>query len=471
VPVDGEVLTGESSIDESMLTGESLPSGKGTGAPVYAGTLNQQGMLRCRATSVGSRTALAAIVRLVEEAQGSRAPIQRLADRISGIFVPVVVGVSLLTFAGWMLAGGGWSEALVNAVAVLVIACPCALGLATPTAIMVGSGRGARAGVLVRNAAALELAGRMNTLVVDKTGTLTAGRPEVTDVVAADGGDTTVVIAAAAALEHGSEHPLARAIQREAERLGLTVPAIDDFKSVAGKGVTARVAGDVAWLGSPAYLHEQGHEVDTQAVERLAAQGKTVVAVAAQGRTLGLVALADRLRPSSADAVARLRALGIDVVMLTGDNAATAREIAREAGIATHVAQVLPADKAAEVNRLRDAGRTVGMVGDGVNDASALAAADVSFAIGAGTDVAIRTADITLMKSDLLGVVNAVSLSRATLAKVRQNLFFAFVYNVLGIPLAALGMLNPVVAGAAMALSSVSVVSNSLLLRRWRAPA
>ncbi|WP_333840738.1 heavy metal translocating P-type ATPase [Pelomicrobium sp.] len=467
-PVDGVVIEGTSSVDESMLTGESLPVSKQPGSPVYAGTVNQQGFLRLQATGVGAETQLAAIVRLVEEAQGSKAPIQRLADRLSGLFVPVVVLIAAATLVSGWAWSGDFAGSLINAVAVLVIACPCALGLATPTAIMVGTGRGAQAGVLVKNAAALERAERVSTLVVDKTGTLTEGRPAVTDLAPMPGVAERELLAVAATLEQASEHPLARAIAERAKEAAVPVLSLADFAAVPGRGVGGCVEGKPAVLGSLAYLEGQGVKVEEALVAPLEAEGKSVVAVAWDGRLLGIIAVADRLRPTSPRAVARLKAMGIQVVMLTGDNPATAQAIARQAGIDRFRAGLGPEEKRAEVLRLKEAGETVGMVGDGINDAPALAAADVSFAMGAGTDVAMETADITLMRNDLNGVADALSLSRATLAKIRQNLFFAFFYNVLGIPLAALGFLNPVIAGAAMALSSVSVVSNALLLRRWR---
>jgi Cu+-exporting ATPase len=417
---------------------------------------------------------LAGIIRLVREAQGSKAPIQRLADQVAGVFVPVVVAISAVTFAAWWGFGGELSSALVNAVAVLVIACPCALGLATPTAIMVGTGRGAQAGVLVKNAVALEQAEKIRTLIVDKTGTLTEGKPVVTDVVPANGLSERQLLALAASLESGSAHPLAHAVVEHARQKALELAPIREFRSVTGKGIQARVdvralgGEETVALGAPAFLEESGFAIDAAAIAPLLAQGKTVIALGAAGRILGYLAIADKLRASSGDAVAKLNAMGIEVVMLTGDNEATAQAIAESAGIGKYRAQVLPGEKAAAVAKFKTEGRIVGMVGDGINDAPALAAADVSFAIGAGSDVAIEAADIALMRNDLLSVVDAISLSRATLSKIRQNLFFAFIYNVLGIPLAAAGMLNPVIAGAAMALSSVSVVSNSLLLRRWR---
>jgi P-type Cu+ transporter len=466
VPVDGEVLEGSSAVDESMLTGESLPLEKSQGTRVFAGTQNQHGWLRCRATRVGEDTQLAEIVRLVGEAQGTKAPIQRLADRISGLFVPAVLVVALITFVAWWIAGGAFTAALIPAVAVLVIACPCALGLATPTAIMVGSGRGAQSGILVRNAAALERAGQIRTLVVDKTGTLTEGRPRVVEVVAAPGRDDSTVLRLAASLEQGSEHPLARAILDHVQAAGVAPDVVADFRAEAGEGVSGVIAGERYRLGSPEWIAQE-HAADASVVDRLRTVGSSVAVLAGPQGVIGYLALADRLRATSHAAIARLRSQGIEVVMLTGDNAATAAHIARQAGIDTYRAGVRPQDKAAEIGRLRGNG-SVGMAGDGINDAPALAAADVSFAIGAGSDIAIEAAEVTLMRNDLGGVADAVSLSRATVRKIRQNLFFAFAYNVLGIPLAAAGLLNPVIAGAAMALSSVSVVTNSLLLRRWR---
>ncbi len=463
LPVDGVVMEGTSSINESMLTGESLPVSKQVNAKVFAATLNQQGLLKCRATSVGAHTQLAAIIHLVEEAQGSKAPIQRLADTISGIFVPIVVAISILTLGiNWWLTSD-FVSALINAVAVLVIACPCALGLATPTAIMVGTGRGAQVGVLVKNAAALENAEKIQTIIVDKTGTLTEGRPEVTDNF----------LQIAASLEQGSEHPLARAVLDSAQKMQLPLHAIDDFSAITGSGITARMNGTQYLLGSPKFLAQQGVAVDEKQITTLQAEGKTVIGIAStadnDSRILGYLAIADRLRDTSLRAIERLQSMGIEVVMLTGDNAVTAAAIAKRTGITQYRAEVLPQDKAAEVMKLKTGGKFTAMVGDGINDAPALAAADVSFAIGAGSDVAIEAADITLIRNDLMSVADAISLSRATLRKIRQNLFFAFVYNTFGIPLAAIGMLNPVIAGAAMAMSSVSVVSNSLLLKRWKA--
>jgi len=468
IAVDAEVVEGDSSVSEAMLTGESLPLAKAPGSKVFAATLNQQGLLKCRATGIGAHTMLAGIIRLVDEAQGSKAPIQRLADVISGIFVPVVVAVSLATLGLTWWLGAGFTQALISAVAVLVIACPCALGLATPTAIMVGTGRGAQAGILVRNAAALERAEKIQVLIVDKTGTLTEGRPQVVDIVPLADLSEADLLRIAATLEQGSSHPLAQAVLDKAREAGIQPGSMTQFTSTPGKGVCAEIDGTTIWLGAPDYLAAQGLTVDAGVVAPLQAQGKTVVALGSAAGVLGYLAIADRLRETSMRAVARLQQMGIEVIMLTGDNTATAQAVAAEAGIARYLAEVLPQHKADEVARIKAQGKTVGMVGDGINDAPALAAADVSFAIGAGSDIAIEAADITLMRNDLMSVCDAIGLSRATLGKIRQNLFFAFVYNVLGIPLAAAGQLNPVIAGAAMALSSVSVVSNSLLLRRWR---
>ena len=467
MPVDGVVIEGHSTVDESLLTGESLQLEKSAGARVFAGTLNQDGLLKCRATGVGAQTALAAIVRLVEAAQGSKAPVQRLADTIAGIFVPAVIMLAVLTVAYWWGWRGEFDTALVNAVAVLVIACPCALGLATPTAIVVGSGRGAGIGVLFRNASALENAGRINLLLVDKTGTLTEGRPRVIDVLPFDAANRDELLVYAVTLEQGADHPLARAIRDYAAQKNIMPLSMREFISTPGRGVAAMVDNRHITLGSPEFVTAAGAAIST---ERLAALpvGGTPVALARDGVALGLVIIADRLRESSPAAVTKLRALGVEIRMLTGDHASTARAIADAAHITSFRAQILPQDKAHEVETARGKGRVVGMVGDGINDAPALAAADVGFAIGAGADVAIQSADVTLMRSELTSVADAITLSRATLRKIRQNLFFAFVYNVLGIPLAAMGLLNPVIAGAAMAMSSVSVVANSLLLKRWR---
>jgi P-type Cu+ transporter len=471
VPVDGAVIDGESSVNESMLTGESMPVRKRAGDTVFAATNNADGRLRCRATGVGEHTVLAGIIRLVSEAQGAKAPVQRLADRISAFFVPVVCAIALVTFIGWWGLAGDFTQALVNAVAVLVIACPCALGLATPTAIMVGTGQGARHGILIRNAEALERAQHLKVIALDKTGTLTRGEPVVTDFILLHG-ERAAALRAAVSIEQGSEHPLAKAIRAFAQGESCAAAAVENFCNVSGHGVEATQdgvrwsLGETAWVGAR-LAKPLDAELQCQ-VETLQAQGKTVIALADEAAFVALFAIGDPLRPEAKAAVARLRGLGLRPVMLTGDNARTAAAIAQAVGIEDVRAGVLPEGKAAAVQALKTGGGLVGMVGDGINDAPALAAADVGFAMGVGSDAALESADITLMQSKLDGIADAIALSRATLAKIRQNLFFAFVYNVLGIPLAAFGALNPVVAGAAMALSSVSVVSNSLLLRRWR---
>jgi P-type Cu+ transporter len=468
IPVDGMVVEGSSNIDESMLTGESLPKEKHADDKVYAATLNQYGLLKCRATAVGSNTQLAAIIRLVEQAQGSKAPIQKLADKIASIFVPVVVGIAVVTFIAWWALGSDFSTALINAVSVLVISCPCALGLATPTAIVVATGRAARAGILVKNATALEQAHKLTVLIVDKTGTLTAGTPSVTDLLASDKNNQAQLLQIAASLAHGSSHPLSRALLNYAQIQKTALLPTLSYNEISGSGLSAEIAGITYLLGSPVFISSHKIQLDDATINALQQQGKTVIAIADSSAVLGYIALADTLRESSSHAVARLNQMGIRVVMLSGDNQATAQAIARQAGISEFRAEVLPQDKAAHVESFKAEGALVGMVGDGINDAPALAAADVSFAMRSGSDIAIESADITLMRDDLMSVVDAIDLSRVALAKIRQNLFFAFGYNILGIPLAALGMLNPVIAGAAMAMSSVSVVSNALLLKRWQ---
>ena len=479
VPVDGEIVEGASAVDESMLTGESLPVEKAPGAPVVGGSVNRTGSFVFRATRVGAETTLARIVRLVEEAQGSRAPIQRLADRVAAVFVPVVLVIAAATFVGWWGFGPSPSilYALTNAVAVLVIACPCAMGLATPTAIMVAAGRGAELGVLVKSAEALETLAGVDMMVFDKTGTLTLGRPTLTDVIPAPGVAEDDVLAFAAAAEQGSEHPIGEAIVARAKQRGLPMPAVAEFSTVPGQGIDALAPEGRLLLGSRALMEARGVDVTALAprAEALAQAGKTVVYLAVAFRPLGLVAVADTLKPEAPAVVAALRARGIEVAMLTGDDRRTAAAIARAAGIDRVLAEILPEDKAREIARLRESGRRVAMVGDGINDAPALARADVGIAMGSGTDVAIEAADVTLMRGDLRGVVAAVDLARRTIRIVKENLVWAFGYNVVLIPVAA-GLLyplwgvllSPILAGAAMAFSSVSVVTNSLRLKRWR---
>jgi P-type Cu+ transporter len=479
VPVDGVVTEGASTIDESMLTGESLPVDKAPESRVFAGTVNRTGSFVFRAARVGSETTLARIVALVAEAQGSRAPIQRLADRVAAIFVPIVLAIATVTFVAWWALGPApsWLFALTNAVAVLVIACPCAMGLATPTAIMVATGRGAEHGVLVRSATALELLQRVDTVVFDKTGTLTIGRPSVTDVVAVPPATEDEVLALAAAAEQGSEHPLGAAIVARAKERGVGLPPITEFTTVPGQGIDAMAADGRVLLGNRALMDARG--IDVAALARhtgtLAAEGKTAIYLALGGRALGVLAAADVLKPEAPAVVAALRRRGLRVAMLTGDNRVTADAVARRAGVDRVLAEVLPDAKAREIEALQVEGRRVAMVGDGINDAPALAKADVGVAMGSGTDVAIEAADVTLMRGDLRGVAAAVDLSRRTIRIVKENLVWAFGYNVVLIPVAA-GvlypiwglLLSPILAGAAMAFSSVSVVTNSLRLKRWK---
>jgi Cu+-exporting ATPase len=469
IPTDGEVTDGTSSADESMLTGESMPVEKAPGAAVIGGTLNRSGMLRFSATRIGKDTALAQIIKMVEEAQASTAQVQRLADQVTGYFVPAVVGVATLAFIGWWLAGD-FPQALLSFIAVLIISCPCALGVATPAALMVGVGKGAEAGILIRGAEVLERARKLNIVVFDKTGTLTRGEPNVTDVVPlADLGEADI-LRLAAAVEVGSEHPLGEAMVRGAQHRGVVLPPVAGFEAIAGHGIRGTVDARRVLLGNRRLLRREG--VDTapaeSAMTRLEQEGKTAMLVGVDGRLAGIVAVADTLKPEAKEAVAALRSEGVEVVMLTGDNERTAQAIARELGIDRVIAEVLPADKAKVIKELQGQSKLVAMVGDGVNDAPALATADIGIAIGSGSDVAKETGGIILIKDDVRDVVLAIRLSRLTLRKIKENLFWAFIYNAIGIPVAALGFLNPIIAAAAMALSSLSVIANSALLKRMR---
>jgi P-type Cu+ transporter len=461
IPVDGEVVDGESDVDESMLTGESIAVMKSVGDRVFGATHNGQGVLRIRATAVGSKTALAGIIKLVEQAQQSKAPIQRLADKIASYFVPIVIGIALGTWILWWVIGGVFSVALVNAVAVLVVACPCALGLAVPMVMMVASGLGAEMGILIKDASSLETSNRLDVIILDKTGTLTEGRPSVAAVISAADKSEEEVLAIALAIEQNSEHPLAQAIVSHAKERGAVALSGTGFKALAGRGAQMRIDGVDYHLAAIRFFDGRL----PPEVERLEKQGKTAVAIWSDGGPLGFIGITDRIRESSPKAIADLKALGLTPIMITGDNKVTAAAVAQQLGVDDYLAEVLPEEKSAKVEELKAAGKVVGMVGDGINDAPALAAADVGFAIGAGSDIAIEAADITLLRSEVTSVAEAVRLARATFGKMRQNLFFAFVYNCVGIPVAAAGFLNPVIAGTAMALSSISVILNALTLK------
>jgi P-type Cu+ transporter len=469
IPTDGDVVEGASAVDESMLTGESMPVEKRPGTSVIGGTLNRTGVFKFRATKVGSETALAQIIKMVEDAQGSTAPIQRIADQVTAYFVPAVVGTAFLAFFGWWLAGS-FPQGLLAFIAVLIIACPCALGIATPAALMVGVGRGAQAGILIRGGEILEKAEKLNAVVFDKTGTLTKGEPNVTDVLAFGGHAEDEVLRVAASLEMGSEHPLGEAIVRGAQQRGLQLALIAGFEAVAGHGVRGTIEGRSVLLGNRRLLRRENIAAPgvEDAMSRLESDGKTAMLLAIDGGLAGVIAVADTLKPEAAEAVSQLKSQKIQVVMLTGDNQRTAQAIARQLGIETVIAEVLPSDKARHIKDLQGQGKVVSMVGDGVNDAPALATADIGIAIGSGSDVAKETGGIILVKNDVRDVVTGIRLSAATMRTIKRNLFWAFIYNAVGVPIAALGLLNPIIAAAAMALSSLSVIVNSALLRRAR---
>ena len=468
VPVDGKILEGNSSLDESMLTGESLPVEKKAGDFVIGATINKFGTFKFEATKIGKDTALSQIIKMVEDAQGSKAPIQKIADQVSAVFVPAVIGIAVVTFLIWYLTVGNFTDAIISAVSILVIACPCALGLATPTAIMVGTGRGAENGILIKGGEHLEMTYKLNAIVLDKTGTITKGQPDVTDVMPIGDLGKDDILRMAAMTEKNSEHPLGVAIYERGKKEFGTVPDSEQFEAIPGRGVKAVVDEREIYIGTRKLMQEVdiGIASAEAAVEKLENEGKTAMLMAVGGRLEAILAVADTLKESSKDAIEELKHMGIEVYMITGDNRRTAAAIARQVGIKNVLAEVLPENKAEEVERLRKQGKKVAMVGDGINDAPALATADIGMAIGTGTDVAIEAADITLMRGDLKMIPAAIRLSRKTMRKIKQNLFWAFIYNIIGIPFAALGLLNPMIAGGAMAFSSVSVVTNSLSLKR-----
>lgn len=471
VPVDGIIIEGTTTIDESMLTGESIPVDKKTDDEVVGATMNKLGVFKFKATKIGKDTALAQIVRIVEEAQGSKAPIQRFADRVSSYFVPAVITLAILTFLAWyfIVEPGDFTKALIHFTAVMVIACPCALGLATPTSIMVGTGKGAENGILIKSAEHLENTHRLTALVLDKTGTITKGQPEVTDVVTLANWSEAEILSIAASVEKNSEHPLAQAIVKQGQTQDLAFTEVSDFTAIPGHGVKASCKGQYILVGTRKLMRDNGIEITgiVNDLERLEQQGKTVMILAIDQKIAGFIALADTVREESKEAITQLKQLGLEVWMITGDNERAARAIAESVGIKNVLAEVLPEHKAEQVAALKQTGHVVGMVGDGINDAPALATADVGFAIGTGTDVAIEAADITLMRGDLTGIVAAIRLSKATMRNIKQNLFWALIYNSIGIPFAAAGYLSPVIAGGAMAFSSVSVVLNALRLKQF----
>ncbi|MEY4064185.1 MAG: hypothetical protein RIR26_393 [Pseudomonadota bacterium] len=471
IPVDGTVTLGESQVDESLITGESLPVAKSPGDRVTGGAINADGVLHVETTAVGSESTLSRIIRLVENAQAAKAPIQRLVDKVSAVFVPVVIAVAALTMVGWGLVTGNWAQAIINGVTVLVIACPCALGLATPTSIMVGTGLGAKNGILIKDSEALEITHSVTTVAFDKTGTLTEGKPKVAAMVAVPSVSRDHLLRIASALQSGSEHPLAKAVLETARSEGILFGSAKSVRALPGRGIEGEIEGQFFVLGSRTLMKERGVDLTalTSEVTRLESEGRTVsfVANSAENRALGLIAFSDTLKPEARNAVEKLHSLGIKTVMLTGDNRSSAQLVARELGINEVMAEVLPQDKSIAIESLKARGEIVAMVGDGINDAPALASAHVGFAMSTGTDVAMHSAGITLMRGNPLLIPDAIAISRNTYRKIKQNLFWAFIYNIVGLPLAALGYLSPIIAGAAMAFSSVSVVTNALLLKRW----
>ena len=469
VPADGIITEGFSTVDESMITGESIPVEKSPGQKVIGGTINKNGTFEFEISAIGKNSVLGQIIKYVEEAQGSKAPIQKLADRIASVFVPVVVGIALLTFIVWLILGGNnaFNIALINFVAVLIIACPCALGLATPTAIMVGTGLGANNGILIKNGESLEHAHKINVIILDKTGTITEGKPSVTDIIT-DGITESELLNIAASVENRSEHPLAQAVVDFAKAKGFVPESPESFKNIPGHGITAVIDGKAVLIGNEKLMRDYSLKPEKFSADfdRLSEEGKTLIFLAVNGELKGLLAIEDPVKTTSKEAIAKLKAMNIKVVMLTGDNRKTSSAIAKRVGVDEFSAEILPEDKAREIVKYQKSGNVIAMVGDGINDAPALAQSDVGIAMGSGTDVAIETSDITLLKSDLKGVVNSIQLSKRTIRTIKQNLFWAFIYNVIGIPLAALGLLNPMFAALAMSFSSVSVVTNSLRLRR-----
>jgi Cu+-exporting ATPase len=469
IPVDGEILNGQTNIDESMITGESIPVEKSAGSKVIGGTINKTGSFEFRATAIGKDTVLSQIIKLVEQAQGSKAPIQGIADRVAAVFVPTVISLATITFLLWYFAAGvAFTFAMINFIAVLVIACPCALGLATPTAIMVGTGLGANNGILIQNAESLERVHKIDTIVLDKTGTVTLGKPKVTDILCFDGVDEHMLLQITASIENKSEHPLAQAIVDYAKEKNIMFEKIESFSSLTGLGLKGIVSGKTVSVGNVAMMSQHFVKINKSqnAADKFSSEGKTPVFISIDGKLAGIIAIGDVIQKNSAKAIELLKKKNIEVIMITGDNEKTANAIVKQAGIDKVIAGIFPEDKAKFIKELQNKGKFVAMVGDGINDSPALAQADVGIAMGTGTDIAIAASDITLMKADLLGIIHTINLSKKTLRTIKQNLFWAFIYNVIGIPVAALGFLNPIFAAAAMAVSSVSVVSNSLFLRK-----